>query len=132
MLVGMDDVMGLVPGAVAYPVSMDAKRRPTLSAALLSDAHIRPDEDLIAVPVGEGAILLHTRAAALTRARESIRAGFTTPVAEGAVERFQQDRRADHQRNDETFKRRARETSDPEATGRAAERGAALLAKLGL
>ncbi len=125
--------MGLVPASVAYPVSLDAKRRPTLPMALLAQVHIQPGDDLVAVPAGEGAILLQNRSAALARTRESVRAGFKSPVAEGAVDRFQQDRRADLERNDASFKaRNADEASDSEAADRAAERGASLLAELGL
>lgn len=111
--------------------SLDTKRRPTLPAALLTMVHIEPGDELLATPVGEGQILLQSRSAALREVRQSIRSGFATPPAEGAVARFREERAHDHTRSEArgaSTSHDAAQTSDAQVE----ERGAALLAELDL
>ncbi|MFC7497061.1 MULTISPECIES: AbrB/MazE/SpoVT family DNA-binding domain-containing protein [unclassified Nocardioides] len=138
----MTDLMGFVSATSGYEVTLDSKRRPTLPAALLSQVHIQPGDDLIAVPGGEGTIVLRNREAVLAQARANIQSGFKTAVAPGVVERFKQDRLAEEVNTDARFQ--SRRTTEGVATAgeavpgnqslneRAVERGAALLAELGL
>lgn len=122
--------MGLV-SAAGFEVSLDTKRRPTLPAALLSLVHIEPGDDLLAIPDGEGRILLQSRDAVLREVRESIRSGFENPQVEGVVDRFLEERTRDHVRSEAhraSTSRDAAQISDAQVE----ERGAALLAELGL
>lgn len=123
----MRDIMGL-SSVAGFPVSLDAKRRPTLPAELLRDAHIQAGDELRAFPGGEGIIVLCNRDAVLSQVRESIRAGFDAPVTEGAVERFLAERRQDQTREDARFASRNDDTTDEQTEAR----GAALIAELGL
>jgi hypothetical protein len=59
---------------ISYQVVMDARRRPTLPADLLSSAHIDGSEPLFAHALVEGRIVLETRDAVKQRIRDSLRA----------------------------------------------------------
>lgn len=131
----MTHMIGFVSGTSGYEVTLDSKRRPTLPAALLSQAHIQPGDELIATTGGEGTIVLRSREAALAQARANIQSGFKAPVEPGAVERFKQDRLAEDEHVNARYQSRRATADAPDAGAldeRAAERGAALIAELGL
>ena len=58
-----------------FRVGLDAKRRPTLPAALLRQAHIDPSHDLIARADGEGRIVLEDPLTMLTAFQNAVLAG---------------------------------------------------------
>jgi len=65
------------PGSAVttFRVGLDAKRRPTLPAALLREAHIDPSHDLIARADGEGRIVLEDPVAMLAAFQSAVLAG---------------------------------------------------------
>jgi bifunctional DNA-binding transcriptional regulator/antitoxin component of YhaV-PrlF toxin-antitoxin module len=84
-------------GVRTWQVALDAKRRPTLPAALLEEAGISPADALVAHADGEGVIVLETRAAVRRRLQQRYadgrrRAGRTGSAAEELIA----ERAADH------------------------------------
>jgi hypothetical protein len=60
---------------MSFRVGLDAKRRPTLPAALLREAHIDPSHDLIARADGEGRIVLEDPVTLLASFQSAVLAG---------------------------------------------------------
>ncbi len=79
-----------------YVLRMDAKRRPTLPAALLEEAALTPGSELIARAEGKGRIVLETPDAIKRRVRERAAAGRRrTGRTDSAVDSLLADRAAD-------------------------------------
>lgn len=53
----------------SYPITLDARRRPTLPAELLAESGLDPRDELVAY-AEEGRIVLSTRAALLARVQD--------------------------------------------------------------
>lgn len=84
------------PVVRAWPVALDAKRRPTLPVALLEEAGITPGQPMVAHTGGEGVIVLETRAAIRRRLRERYEQGRQrTGRAGSAAEELIAERAAD-------------------------------------
>ncbi len=67
--------MGAVGFSNGYRVHVDAKRRPTLPAALLAEANIDPSHDLVAHADGLGRIVLEDPLAVLAAFQDDVLAG---------------------------------------------------------
>lgn len=79
-----------------YVLRLDAKRRPTLPAALLAEAALKPDSELIARADGAGRIVLETAEAVKRRVRDRAVAGRArTGRTESAVDSLLVDRATD-------------------------------------
>jgi hypothetical protein len=81
---------------VGYRVQVDAKRRPTLPAALLAEARIDPSHELVARADGLGRIVLEDPLAVLASFQADVLAGKSRLGNQGSVvEELLADRAAD-------------------------------------
>ncbi|HVB90811.1 MAG TPA: hypothetical protein VND70_01805 [Acidimicrobiales bacterium] len=89
--------MGHEPGVAGFPVHLDTKRRPTLSAALLREAGLTGVTELVARADGPGRIVLESPSALLealqARLSGAADGAATTPAA--ALDSLLGDRPAD-------------------------------------
>ena len=86
-----------VPVMTGYRVSLDAKRRPTLPAALLREARIDPTHELIARADGEGRIVLEDPSALLAAFQSEVLAGKAHHGVTGSLaDDLMEDRAADY------------------------------------
>lgn len=88
--------MGMVGFSTGYRIRVDAKRRPTLPAALLAEAKIDASHDLVAHADGLGRIVLEDPLAVLAAFQDDVLAGKVEQGTDGSlVEDLLADRAAD-------------------------------------